>query len=607
MRLLLLILVAWTATAPVRAETRAAFLVGNADYDHAPALDNPIRDTALLARTLDDLGFAISRHENLSRDEIARELVTFLRAHEAADVTLFYFAGHGLQYEGKNYLVGSEARLASEFDVEAEALDLDRVIRQLERRSRAALVFVDACRDNPLADRFYRENFSATRALSTRGLAPLNGAYQGAMTVFAASPGQVAYDGTQGNSPFALALTRHLPTENLEVLSLMKRVIADVRTATGGEQVPVVMNDLTAEIYLRLGSGDAGAALALQQEEALFEAALEIASLRAWDIYLSRYPEGHFRDMALAARELLQADTLAEEAGVDVAELTPARITRESAAAVEAGLGLSQEDSRAVQAALNRLGYDAGPEDGVLGRRSRQALASYQLVVGLPATGVVTRGTAERLGLALARAESAEGPVVSSRDARRYDPETLATIESDKRLIAAALALKGYEFVYGFYDGRLYMAVNLWKGLPWTEAVAFAEKAGGHLVTLTSAEENRFVLDLVKHDDRFWTVSEGQNDGIVVPATAGPAIGLYQPEGAREPRGGWRWVTGEPLDYTDWIPGQPNNWDGVEHYANYQSDGHMKGNSGTPGPGWRDRAGWDDLPGGRPSLIIEIE
>lgn len=297
------------------AERRVAFLVGNQDYAHAPALDNPIRDVALIAETLGDLGFEVSRHENLPRDQIGRELVAFLRETEDADVTLFYFAGHGMQFEGQNYLVGTDARLETEFDVESEALNLDKVVAQLEARSRAALVFIDACRDNPLASNFYRRNFSETRAIATRGLAPVTSKFDGAMMVFSASPGQVAYDGDGEVSPFAAAVARHLPTANMEVLSVMKRVIRDVKAETADQQTPMVTNDLTAEIYLNLGDGREGDAIALQQEEALFEAATEIGTVEAWDDFLNRYKSGKLFAAAVKVREGLLNQQIASSLG----------------------------------------------------------------------------------------------------------------------------------------------------------------------------------------------------------------------------------------------------------------------------------------------------
>ena len=208
------------------ADTRAAFVVGNSAYSNAPKLANPVRDAHLVADTLRSLDFIVTQKNDLTRDGFARALSDFIRKNKNADVTLFYFAGHGMQYDGQNYLVGTDARLQSELDIDSETVELSKVVELLERNSKATLVYVDACRDNPLATDFYRRNFSETRALETRGVARVRLRTDGSMLVFAAAPGQVAYDGEGRNSPFARALARHLPTEGAEILSLTKRIIS---------------------------------------------------------------------------------------------------------------------------------------------------------------------------------------------------------------------------------------------------------------------------------------------------------------------------------------------------------------------------------------------
>jgi peptidoglycan hydrolase-like protein with peptidoglycan-binding domain len=417
------------------------------------------------------------------------------------------------------------------------------------------------------------------------------------MVVFAASPGQVAYDGGEGNSPFAKALARHLPAENVEVLSLMKRVIADVKRETGERQVPMVTNDLTREIYLRLGEGSPGAALAAQQEQAMFDAALALNTPRAWDLFLQRHPNGGLRDMAVLAREGLTAARLAEASEVEADEDGRISVSREVARTEEEGLGLSREDARAVQAALNARGYDAGPEDGQIGTRTRRAVADFQAAAGLPSTGVVTAGTAGALGLELVASESRSAPVISSPNARRYDPDVLAQVEDDPRLLKAVRVLEGKEFVYGFYEGRLYIGLLTWAHESFDEAQARAERAGGYLAALTTEAENAFAFDLVKDDRRFWW-----NCGEC-PDRFGPAFGLYQIEDAREPDGGFVWVTGEPVAFTAWNPGEPGNHNGNEYFATF----HWQAWAHRTGAPSHASERWGDLPDSGKSILIEIE
>ena len=582
----------------VHAQERAAFIVGNGAYEHAPPLLNPTNDAHLIARTLEELEFEVHLHENLPRREIASELSSFLKETEGARTTLFYFAGHGMQFDGRNYLLGTDAELRSELDIEAEALDLEQVTRLLRRGSRAALVFIDACRDNPLASNFYRENFSPTRALANRGLAAPDTSFEGAMLTFAASPGQVAYDGTEAHSPFASALARHLPTPNAEVLTLMKRVIRDVKQETGDRQVPMVSNDLTREIYLNLEDGGDATAIAFAQEEAMYEAALALSSERAWDIFLDRFPDGRLHAAALAAREELEAQRLADLSGVEARAGDPIPVSRDVAVQAETELGMARDDARDVQVALNARGYDAGPEDGVLGTRSRRAIADFQAAAGLPSTGVVTKGTAAALSLDLDAAEESGTPIYSSRNARRYDHEQLAMIESDPRLIEAARLLSGKEFVYGFFKGRLYIALLNWTWEPYDEAKSIAARLGGHLATLTSDEENQFAFSLVRYDRRFWKPHTTRDT-----TTFGPTFGLYQIDGGREPDGGWRWVTGEPLGYTNWLPGSPINANGDSQYAGFIWDVWPNRPDGQT----FSAPTWHDFSHATPSLLIEIE
>jgi len=583
-------------------ETRVAFLVGNAAYSAAPRLENPSADVTLIAETLDSLDFTVAVHHDLDRVQLVYELTRFLDANLEADVTLFYFAGHGIQFENRNFLLGTDADLQTTFDVEAQGLELGRVIDLLARKTRAALVFVDACRDNPLATDFYNRNFSATRAVSTRGLTRLSNAFNGTMVAFSASPGQVALDGEAGTSPFATALARHLPAENVEILSLMKRVIRDVRGMTGNAQTPTVTNDLVTEIYLQ--PGDAAVAIARRAEERLFEAVQAIGTPRAWQVFLQQFPDGHLRAEALQAAELATAIELAELSGVgNPAETVPdatrsgdrVPLTPEAIAEAEAGLALDPAAVRLIQAALAERGYDVGPLHGRLDPATRRAVADFQAAVGLPSTGAVTAGTAQRLGLVLAAVEADAAGFVASRNARKYDPAQLARIEDDHRLVRAVDALRGYELVYGYFDGRLYLGVLVWKHQTLEEARSLAESAGGYLATLTSPEENAFAFRLVKDDRRFWFDCEGCED------VYGPSFGLYQQDGAAEPDGGWVWATGEPVAFTAWWPDQPDNYNNREHLASFI---YMPEDNRAPD--YKDRR-WGDLSGAVRAILIEIE
>jgi hypothetical protein len=582
--------------------SRAAFLVGNAAYEFTDALDTPVQDVDLLAGVLEELGFEIHPYTNLTRREMASELAYFLSETRDADVLLFYFGGHGLQFEGRNYLVGIDGQLETEFDIEAESLALDRVVEQFERASRTALVLVDASRENPLADKFYEQSHPATRPDLTRGLAPVDSVPAGTVLSFSASPGQVVSDGAE-NAWFVQALARHLPTPDIDILSVLNRVAIEVQASTDGRQVPTAQASLLQKVYLELGSGDDGAAIAYDQQEAMYQAALQMDSLRAWRLYIERFPEGFFGEMAAMALDRLQSRALLEDLGIeigDVDELDRSSIPNAVAQGIERTLGVSTDDVRAAQADLARLGYNVGPVDGVIGPRTRGAIAAFQSDTGLPPNGILTAATATALGVDLALSSSPAVPPHSARIAQRYDADQLGLVESDARLLDAVQALSGYDLTYGFFNDHVYVAVNLWTQLGWDDAVKFAERAGGHLVTLASADENTFVFDLVRHDENFWTFWEDPGSG---PGATGPTLGFVQEEGSREPDGGWTWVTGEDLEFENWRKGQPNNHNGMDFVATYlvMAEGRADRRMIAWEPTWADQRVLST------TLIIEIE
>lgn len=606
MRLILTFL-AILISSPSWAETRVALLIGNSEYTHATPLDNPRNDIDLVATTLTGLDFAVEQHYDLARGDISGVLDAFLRRTRDADITLFYFAGHGMQFKGENYILGTDAKLQSAFDIEAEAMNLQQVTDQLELNSRATLLFIDACRDNPIAADFYRRNFSENAARMNQGLAPVNAAFQGTMLTFSASPGEVAYDGTGSTSPFATAMAEHLPTENIEILSVVKRVIRDVRQETRNLQTPIVTNDLAKEIYLKRGEGAEAAAIAYREEEAMFEAASAINTPRVWNILLNRYPDGAFRTAALQARDTALAIEIATIRGSEssrgevLGALSTARqleTSPDAIARVETSEAMTRATIRAAQDALKARGFAAGPSDGVLGSGTRRAVADFQLAAGLPSTGALTAGTAAALGVEAPVPEPDTETFVSSTNARKFDPLQLALFETDPRLLRAVEALRAYELVYGFFEGRLYLGVLTWRLSELQEAVALAQSANGYLATLTSRAENAFVYDLVREDRRFW---KRHSDGR---ATAfGPSFGLYQLDGSREPDGGWVWVTGEPYGFTNWLPGSPVNVGNLGRYASFIWD---RWPQNVPGP-VQTAPTWHDMDYIQRSIVIEIE
>jgi tetratricopeptide (TPR) repeat protein len=226
--------------------SRAALVIGNSAYSAVGKLANPQRDAEAIASVLKDDGFDVTVANDVTRTEFIAVLNRFSDAAANADWAMIYFAGHGLQLDGKNYLVPIDAKLLADRDVQDEAVPLDRVITAVDRVRKFGLIVVDACRNNPfLTDMRFTV---ASRAAQTRGLARVQP--QGTILVqFAAQDGQLALDGDDptGNSPFAAALAKRLATPGLEVSKLLRLVREDVLATTARQQEPTFSGNIPAE------------------------------------------------------------------------------------------------------------------------------------------------------------------------------------------------------------------------------------------------------------------------------------------------------------------------------------------------------------------------
>ncbi|WP_137128444.1 SUMF1/EgtB/PvdO family nonheme iron enzyme [Roseomonas sp. HF4] len=303
---LTLLLIAALHEPALAQQRRVALVVGNGDYRHAPALPNASNDADAVANALRDLGFTVTLERNQPIEGMRAALRHFSDAARGAEVALFFFAGHGLQMaqrdRAENFLVPVDARLADARDLEDETIGLSRVL-QLMDGAHARLVILDACRDNPILARIAQT--SATRSIR-RGLAPIETAEaQGTLIAFSTAPGAVAADGSGGNSPFTLALLRHLPTPGLEIRGALTRVRAEVARETGNSQVPWSNDGLLSELYLagRAPPTAAASSQVLTPSAAAIELAFwqSIGASRDpadFEEYLRRYPDGNFSGLA---------------------------------------------------------------------------------------------------------------------------------------------------------------------------------------------------------------------------------------------------------------------------------------------------------------------
>jgi hypothetical protein len=238
------------------AERRIALVIGNSAYKYAGKLPNPVNDATDVAYALQRLGFQVTLDKDLEWEGLAREVDTFLNYARGADVAIFFYAGHGLQHDGGAFVLPIDARLENEFSVKRETFSIQDIVTQLGNSTHASIVLLDACRNNPLADRLRTAAYTGNRALNVgRGLGRID-VGGNSLVVYSAAPGQEARDGLGRNSPFTEALLKHIETPGLEVEQMLKRVTAEVAKTTGGKQQPERLSQLKIEVTLRPALAD---------------------------------------------------------------------------------------------------------------------------------------------------------------------------------------------------------------------------------------------------------------------------------------------------------------------------------------------------------------
>ena len=236
---------------------RVALVIGNGAYTHVAALPNPPNDARAVAKTLRDLGFEVTEGINADNSGLQKLTRDFLLSATGAKIALLYYAGHGVQIDGHNFLVPVDIAKDSAPNLMAAMTDMDTVLAGLEDQVRTNILIFDACRNNPFVAEKTADAAPAGRALSiTTGLATPGslgaGATAGAGTLiaFATAPGKVALDGDGANSPFSAALSKHMATPGLELQQMLTRVRADVVAATKNQQVPWSNSSLLGEVFL---------------------------------------------------------------------------------------------------------------------------------------------------------------------------------------------------------------------------------------------------------------------------------------------------------------------------------------------------------------------
>lgn len=337
---------------------RIALVLGMANYQYLPTLQNTHSDATGMAETLEGIGFEVSLALDATAQEMTLALEDFAFRSEVADLALIYFAGHGIEVQGENFLIPIDANVASNRDVQRQSASLKQLLAAVDRARKMRIVILDSCRDNPLGDAIALETSSEenvatedTRGSGAGGMAAVD-PDRGTLVAFAARDGQVALDGSGSNSPYALALMQKIAQPDLEISLLFRQVRDLVLQQTGNLQEPHTYGSLTgvpfylsasqsngASSALPAGTSEAWSAIRPDQEEQLLALA-DLGDTRSMLglAYMRLNPDaGRFDPVAAVAFLQRAADAGAPEAQFELAKL------------YERGTGVAADPAKALQ------------------------------------------------------------------------------------------------------------------------------------------------------------------------------------------------------------------------------------------------------------------
>ena len=236
--------------APAYCGKRVALVIGNRACRDTPPLVNSMNDATAIAAALENLGFAVILGTDLSKAAMDAKILAFAVALPGAEAAVFFYSGHGLQSGNINYLVPVDAKIASVATLNFETVRLQDVQQIMERGAKTSILFLDACRDNPLARNLAPAG--STRSGETNsGLAPVESGAVGTLISFSTEPGNVALDGLGNNSPYTSALVRLIGTPGEEIMSMLMEVRKEVHVLTTGRQTPWEHSALVDKFYFR--------------------------------------------------------------------------------------------------------------------------------------------------------------------------------------------------------------------------------------------------------------------------------------------------------------------------------------------------------------------
>ncbi|RWP00938.1 MAG: hypothetical protein EOQ98_07955 [Mesorhizobium sp.] len=434
--LILFIIASLGAEAAAPDAKRVALVIGNSKYVHAVALPNPANDAHLIASTLRNAGFQVIEGVDQDNAGMHSLISRFTEQSYDADLAVIFYAGHGMQVDGRNFLIPVDAELTSPAYLKTRTIQIDDFMAALPPEPAIGVIILDACRDNPLARTLAASMPKSRSASFGSGLAPIDAKSDGVGTggiliAYATDPGAIAFDGNGVNSPYSTALARHLTEPGVEIQSALTRVRGQVTETTQGRQRPWHNASLGREVFLGQSVAEAAPAAAnpvagasgtaatpaaapvtseppsWEVEQRLWDEASKRNTIPFYEAYLEQFPNGRF---ATVAR--LNIDQLNEPKVEDrqVAAVDEDEANANSGSAVRTSVGVSDEVKQApgteltesaigldrqgridLQLRIEALGNELGRIDGNIGPKTRQAIGIWQAKNGLPQTNFLTR------------------------------------------------------------------------------------------------------------------------------------------------------------------------------------------------------------------------
>src|SRR6266850_454234 len=428
------------ACQPASAEKRVALVLGNSNYKNAAVLPNPVNDASAVAATLKGAGFDIvDSRLNLSAADMRRALRDFADQARDSDLAVVYYAGHGIEIDGTNYLIPTDATLQRDTDIYDEAFSLDRVLLMIEPARQLRLVIVDACRNNPFAETMKRTVSSRT---VSRGLARIEPTTTNTLVAFAAKAGLTALDGNSKNSPYATALVKHIATPGLDVRRAFGFIRDDVLQATGNRQEPYVYGSLGGADIALVPVPAASTPTANPQSEIRrdFELALQVGNEDAMNAFLAQHPDGFYASLA----KLQLAKIAAEKTRVAATE--KARLAEQERARLAAEGAQRRDQEKAAADAK------AAEERRVAAEKTKQAVQEQvaeverqQIAANPPAPPEIIKmaaadASADEPAAGPAAIERTQGPSLASLSAEPPPAQLVQSVQTELRRVGCLSA-----------------------------------------------------------------------------------------------------------------------------------------------------------------------